>query len=180
MRRVAFLMLILMGGMNEVLSSAKEPEVLSYASMETEYEGFQLLVEAVWYKVPAIDVIEASVSMKGGRCSKELCPAFFLRYPDEEETNEANVPLEEDCLGLSRKVTVKFHIWCHDFGGWSVFVHRDGQFHFIGRTRLDSPTGDWTVVVVDRETGDVVAELPLFVGISKPTKTAEHLKKKFE
>jgi hypothetical protein len=141
--------------------------VLSYASMETEYNDIPLFVEGMWYKVPAIDVIEATISSQGCEDSC-LCPEFYLQYPDGDRTDSANVPVEgEDCLG--DQVSVKFYIWCHDLGGWSVFYFKDGIFVFIGRTKLDFPVGEWVIVVVDRETGDTVAELPLYVEISKPT-----------
>ncbi|MBU6996491.1 MAG: hypothetical protein HXS41_07840 [Theionarchaea archaeon] len=146
---------------------AGRDNVLSYASMETEYNDISLLVEGMWYKVPAIDVIEATILSKGCKGSF-LCPEFYLQYPDGDRTSIANVPVEgEGCLG--ELVSVKFYIWCHDLGGWSVFYFEDGAFVFIGRTKLDFPVGEWVIVVVDRETGDTVAELPLHVEISKPT-----------
>lgn len=155
-------------------------DILSSAEMETEYEELHLLVEAMWYKVPAMDVIEASVSIKDIKEEVNVTPCldleFYLQYPDGETTDIANIP-EGECLGEVDTVSVKFYIWCHDFGGWSVFVFSDGVFEFIGRTRLDFPVGDWAVIVVDRETKDTVAELPLYVAISKPTQVAERLSK---
>jgi hypothetical protein len=154
-------------------------DILSYASMETEYDECELLVEAMWYKVPAIDIIEVNISVTDP-CKLVLYPAFFLRFPDEDETDVANIPLEgEDCLGELETVSAKFYIWCHDFGGWSVFMLEEGQFQLIGRTKLDSPIGEWVVIVVDRETGEAVAELPLYVEITKPTKMRELLSKKY-
>lgn len=156
--------LVLMGATYDVLSSAE---------METEYEEHHVRVEAVWYKVPAIDVIEASVTVKDMDTTLDV--AFFLRYPDGDITDSANIP--EGTLGEVDTVSVKFYIWCHDLGGWSVFIFSDGVFEFIGRTKLDFPVGDWAVIVVDRETKDIVAELPLYVAISKPTQITERLSK---
>lgn len=162
---VVLLALLLMGGIKA------DHKILSYEQMETEYEEFHLVVEAMWYKVPAMDIIEASVTLEEDADSC-LYPIFLLRYPDGEKTYSANIPLEgEDCLGEVDSVSVKFYIWCHDFGGWSIFVFSDEEnvFERIGRTELDFPVGEWAVIVVDRETGSVVAELPLYVAISKPT-----------
>jgi hypothetical protein len=145
--------------------------------MEVEYGEFHLVIDAMWYKVPAMDVIEASVFLKDGADSY-LYPVFYLKYPDGEKTEFANIPLEdEDCLGEVDTVSVKFYIWCHDFGGWSVFVfsHEENVFERIGRTELDFPVGDWAVIVVDRETGKALAELPLYVAISKPTGMSDRL-----
>ena len=170
MKWITLLAVLLLGG-------ASSYEILSYASMETEYEEFQLLVEAMWYKVPAMDIIEASVSLREPADSL-LYPAFFLRYPDGETTDIANIPLEDlDCLGEGDTVSVKFYIWCHDFGGWSIFIFNDidNVFERIGRTELDYPVGEWAVIVMDRETEAVVAELPLYVAISKPVGRSKRL-----
>jgi hypothetical protein len=167
MKWILLLMLVLVGGIH----AAGTHEILSYASMETEYEDMQLLVEAMWYKVPAMDVIEVSVSLLEPTNSS-LYPVFYLRYPDGEITDSALRPLEdeEDCLGDVDTISVKFWIWCHDFGGWSIFMFtEENVFERIGRTKLDYPIGDWAVIVVDRETEDVIAELPLYVEIFKPT-----------
>jgi len=100
MKWITLLAVLLLGG-------ASSYEILSYASMETEYEEFQLLVEAMWYKVPAMDIIEASVSLREPADSL-LYPAFFLRYPDGETTDIANIPLEDlDCLGEGDTVSVR-------------------------------------------------------------------------
>lgn len=164
-----------------VLAGMGTFNVLSSAGMETEYEDMQLLVEAMWYKVPAMDVIEASVSLKEPADSS-FYPVFFLRYPDGETTDIALKPLEgeEDCLGEVDTISVKFWIWCHDFGGWSIFAFtEENVYERIGRTKLDYPVGDWAVIVVDRETDTVVAELPLYVAIFKPTgKPPENLGKR--
>ncbi len=149
-------------------------DTLSSAEMETEYGELSLLVEAVWYKVPAMDVIEASVSIEREDMKEDVLDLeFFLQYPDGKTTDIANIP--DGNLGEVDTVSVKFYIWCHDLGGWSVFVFSDGVFEFIGRTKLDFPVGDWAVVVIDRETKDTVAELPLYVAISKPTQITERL-----
>jgi hypothetical protein len=163
MKWTAFVVMILMAG-------GTSYEILSYASMETEYEDMQLLVEAMWYKVPAMDVIEAQISLSE-KTDALLYPAFYLRYPDGEQTKIANIPGEgRDCLGEVDSISVKFWIWCWDFGGWSVFLFtEDNVFERIGRTKLDYPVGEWAVIVVDRETDTVVAELPLYVAIYKPT-----------
>lgn len=164
MKWSVLLVLVLIGGVNAL-------EVLSYASMETEYEDMELLVETSWYKVPAMDVIEASVTLIEPADSS-FCPVFFLRYPDGETTDTALRPLEDEepCLGEVDTITVKFWIWCHDWGGWSIFMFtEENVFERIGRTKLDYPVGDWAVIVVDRETDTVVAELPLYVAIFKPT-----------
>lgn len=172
MKKLALLLIfVLMGGVNA------GHKILSHESMEVEYEEFHLVIDAMWYKVPAMDVIEASVSLKRGTDSY-LYPVFYLKYPDGEKTESANIPLEdEDCLGEVDTVSVKFYIWCHDFGGWSVFVfsHEENVFERIGRTELDFPVGEWAVIVVDRETGKTLAELPLYVAISKPTGMSDRL-----
>jgi hypothetical protein len=143
-------------------------DVLSYAHMETEYKDHHLLMEAMWYKVPAMDVIEVIVSEEKSEIEHCLHLEFYLRYPDGDTTETANIPLEEECLGEVDSVSVKFYIWCHDYGGWSVFLFSEGIFEFIGRTEMDFPTGEWAVIVVDQETDEVVAEFPLHVEISKP------------
>ena len=162
MRWIALLILVLMGGIHA------QADVLSYASMETEYDGMQLLVEVMWYKVPAMDIIGASVTVKEPS-DTYMYPVFFLRYPDGETTDIALSPVEgEDCLGEVDTVSVKFYIWCHDFGGWSIFTFsEENVFERIGRTKLDYPVGEWAVIVVDKDTDTVVAELPLYVAISK-------------
>lgn len=168
MKWVIFLSLLILAG--GTLAECGQHDILSYASMETEYEGMQLLIEAVWYKVPAMDIIEASVSLQKPTDSR-LYPVFYLRYPDRETTEIALAPPEgEDCLGEMDAVSATFYIWCHDFGGWSIFIFTDENvFERIGRTKLDYPVGEWTVIVVDTETGTVIAEVPLYVEISKAT-----------
>ncbi|MBU7014480.1 MAG: hypothetical protein HXS52_14245 [Theionarchaea archaeon] len=165
-RRIGIVGLLCVLFLTGIVQGGRE-NVLSYASMEAEYNGIPLLVEGMWYKVPAIDVIEATISTE--ECKDFcLCPEFYLQYPDGDRTNVANVPVDgAECLG--DQVSVKFYIWCHDLGGWSIFYFEDGIFVFIGRTKLDFPVGEWVIVVVDRETGETVAELPLYVEISKPT-----------
>ncbi len=160
--------------------SAAGPTILSYSSKEVAYNELHLFIEAMWYKVPAMDVIEAKVSLKEASKSY-LCPIFFLRYPDGEKTIIPNVPDEgEGCTSEEDSVTVKFYIWCHDYGGWSIFVflQEGGVFQRVGRTKLDFPVGEWAVIVVDKETGETVAEVPLFVEISKPTGQTERLNKR--
>ena len=164
MKWVALLVIVL------VMEGGASYDILSYSSMETEYEEMQLLVEAMWYKVPAMDVIEASVTLKEPTDSRVYL-AFYLKYPDGEQTRIPNIPLDgKDCLGKMEKVSIKFWIWCHDFGGWSVFMFTEEKmFERIGRTKLDYPIGEWAVIVVDSETDTVIAELPLHVEIYKPT-----------
>ncbi|MGD2246903.1 MAG: hypothetical protein PVF58_00745 [Candidatus Methanofastidiosia archaeon] len=152
-------------------------DVLSYAHIETEHEDHHLLVEAMWYKVPAMDVIEVIVSEEQSDMEHCLHLEFYLRYPDGDTTETANIPLEGECLGEAGSVSVKFYIWCHDFGGWSVFLFSEGAFKFIGRTEMDFPIGEWAVIVVDQETDEVVAELPLYVEIFKPRGIVDLLSK---
>lgn len=163
--------------------SATSYEPITYASAETIYNDLSLFIETTWYKVPAMDIIEASITLSEDEVDSHLYPEFYLRYPDDDMTDEPNVPYDgEDCLGELDTVSVKFYIWCHDFGGWSIFVflNDEGIFHRIGRTKLDFPVGIWTIVVVDRETGETIAEVPLEVRISKPTETSKRLRKQLQ
>ena len=172
------LLVVLMGSV-----SATSYEPITYAYTETEYNGLPLFVEAPWYKVPAMDVIEASVTLTEDESDQRLYPEFYLRYPDDDMTEEPNIPYEDqNCLGELQTVSVKFYIWCHDYGGWSVFVFLDneGIFHRIGRTELDFPVGTWTIIVIDSETGETITEVPLEVGISKPTETLRRLRKQLQ
>lgn len=164
MKKIALLcvLIMLVGGVKA------SRDVLSYANMETEYENHQIMVEAMWYKVPAMDVIEVVVSEKEINSKDCLHLEFYLRYPDGDITETANIPLEGECLGEVDSFSVKFYIWCHDFGGWSVFLFSEGAFQFIGRTEMDFPIGEWAAIVVDQETDNIVAELPLHVEIFKP------------
>ena len=163
--------------------SATSYEPITSAHAETTYNDLSLFIETTWYKVPAMDVIEATITVSEDEVDSQVLPVFYLRYPDDDVTDEPNVPYEgEDCLGENKVVSVKFYIWCHDFGGWSIFVFLKDQgiFHRIGRTELDFPVGTWAIIVVDKETGETIAEVPLEVRISKPTETTKRLKKQLQ
>jgi hypothetical protein len=171
-------LVMMMGTVN-----ATQCDPITYASTETIYNDLPLLIEAMWYKVPAMDVIETSVTLTDDEIDQHLYPIFYLRYPDQDMTDEPNIPYHgQDCLGEldTDTVSVKFYIWCHDFGGWSVFVflEEEGIFHRIGRTELDFPVGTWTIIVLDGETGEPITEVPLEVHISKPTETMRRLRKR--
>jgi hypothetical protein len=165
--------------MGTVNATSYDP--ITYASTEIVYKDLPLYIEAMWYKVPAMDIIETSVTLTEDEIDQHLYPVFYLRYPDDEMTDEPNIPYTgRDCLGELHTISVKFYIWCHDFGGWSIFVflEEEGIFHRIGRTELDFPVGTWAIIVKDGETGELITEVPLEVRISKPTETIRRLRKR--